>query len=174
VFEREPHLGTWFHSAPYGIYKLACGQHVALSMNDPAKLAKALGSDKVAALVGVNTYDDRDRFAATMAEVLATKTFQEIEGPFDAEAIWYARVNDYESLRRNPQVIHAELLREIPAGSGKAVVVGHPLRYDGKAPASAEFASMPGQHTKEVLAEIGLSAPEVDELLGRGAAHAPA
>lgn len=174
VFEREDHLGTWFHSAPYGIYKLACGQHVALSMNDPAKLARALNSDKIAALVGVNTYDERDRFAQTMAEVLATRTFAEIEGPFDQEAIWYGRVNDYESLRRNPQVVHAELLREIPAGKGKAVVVGHPVRYDGKSTASAEFAAKPGQHTKEVLAEIGLSAGEVDELLGRGAAYAPA
>lgn len=174
VFEREDHLGTWFHSAPYGIYKLADGQHVALSMNDPAKLARALNSDKIAALVGVNTYDERDRFAQTMAEVLATKTFAEIEGPFDQEAIWYGRVNDYESLRRNPQVVHAELLREIPAGKGNAVVVGHPVRYDGKSTASADFAAKPGQHTKEVLAEIGLSAGEVDELLGRGAAYAPA
>jgi len=174
VFERDAHLGTWFHSSPYGIYKLACGQHVALSMNDPAKLARALNSDAIGAMAGLNMYEDRDRFAATMAKVLATKTFKDIEGPFDAEAIWYARVNDYESLRQNPQVIHAELLREIPAGNGKAVVVGHPLRYDGKAPASASFASKPGQHTKEVLAEIGLSASEVDELLGRGAAYAPA
>ncbi len=174
VFEREDHLGTWFHSAPYGIYRLADGQHVALSMNDPAKLARALKSDKIATLVGINTYDDRDRFARTMAEVLATRTFAEIEGPFDQEAIWYARVNDYDALRQNPQVVHAELLREIPAGKGKAVVVGHPVRYDGKSTASADFAAKPGQHTKEVLAEIGLSAGEVDELLGRGAVYAPA
>lgn len=173
IFERDPHLGTWFHASPYGIYRLADGQHVALSMNEPAKLARALDSDKIAALQGINTYDERDRLAQAMAETLATRRFEDIQAGFDREAIWYTRVDDYEALRRNPQVVHAQLLREIPAGKSKAVVVGHPVRYDGEAPASAEFAARPGEHTREVLAEIGLSGPEIDELLGSGAAHAP-
>lgn len=174
IFERDPHLGTWFHSSPYGVYRLADGQHVALSMNEPAKLARALDSPAIAALAQINPYDERDRLAAAMAEVLAGKRFEDIVPGFDREAIWYARVDDYETLRRNPQVLHYGLLREIPAGKGKAVVVGHPLRYDGKPSASAEFARQPGQHTREVLAELGFAKPLIDELLRGGAVHAPA
>jgi crotonobetainyl-CoA:carnitine CoA-transferase CaiB-like acyl-CoA transferase len=174
VFDRDPHLGTWFHSSPYGVYRLACGQHVALSMNEPEKLGRALDSAAIAALAGINTYDERDKLAATIAEVLATKRLENITGPFDREGIWYARVDDYEALRRNPQVTHDALLREIPVGKAKAIVVGHPLRYDGRAKASVDFAAQAGQHTREILAELGFAKPVIDELLRSGAAHAPA
>ncbi len=174
VFERDPHLGTWFHSAPYGVYRLACGEHVALSMNEPEKLARALASPAIEALAGANTYAERDRFARTIAAVLAERRFDDIAGPFDREGIWYARVDDYEALRRNPQVVHDGLLREIPVGTGSAVVARHPLRYDGRASASADFAARAGEHTREILAELGFASPAIDELLRCGAAHAPA
>ncbi|MCC7047819.1 MAG: CoA transferase [Alphaproteobacteria bacterium] len=174
VFERDTHLGTWFHSSPYGVYRLACGQHVALSMNEPAKLARALDSQAIAALADINAYEERDRLAAAVAEALAGKRFDAIVAPFDREGIWYARVDDYEALRRNPQVVHNRLLSEIPAGEAKAVVVSHPLRYDGEGRASGEFAAAPGAHTREVLAELGFAQSAIDGLLGSGAAHAPA
>ncbi len=174
IFERDRHLGTWFHESPYGIYRLADGQHVALSMNDPAKLARALDSKRIEGLVGINRYDDRDRLAVAVARELASRTLDALSGPFDREGIWYARVDDYEALRRNPQVVHAGLLREIPAGSGTAVVVGHPVRYDGAAPASTAFAPRHGAHTRDVLAELGFEAAAIDDLLRSGAAFAPA
>jgi crotonobetainyl-CoA:carnitine CoA-transferase CaiB-like acyl-CoA transferase len=174
VFDRDPHLGTWFHSSPYGVYRMACDRYVALSMNEPEKLARALDSRDIAALAGINTYEERDRFATVVARVLASRRFEEIVPGFDREGIWYARVDDYDALRRNPQVVHDALLREIPVGGANAVVVGHPVRYDGKASASAEFAAVPGQHTREVLSELGFAPTAIEELLRSGAAHAPA
>ena len=112
--------------------------------------------------------------ASTVDAVLAERRFDNIAGPFDREGIWYARVDDYEALRRNPQVVHDGLLREIPVGTGSAVVARHPLRYDGRASASADFAARAGEHTREILAELGFASPAIDELLRCGAAHAPA
>ena len=44
LFTRNENLATWFHEAPYGIYRCA-DAWLALSINDTAKLARALGSD---------------------------------------------------------------------------------------------------------------------------------
>jgi crotonobetainyl-CoA:carnitine CoA-transferase CaiB-like acyl-CoA transferase len=173
VFERNRHLGTWFHASPYGVYKLNDGQHVALSMNDPAKLAKALDSKRIAGLATINCYEERDRLAIAVARELANRTLDELIEPFDREGIWYARVDDYEALRRNPQVVHAGLLREIPAGNATAVVVGHPVRYDGAAPASSTFSPARGSDTRGVLAELGFSDAAIEDFLRSGAAIAP-
>ena len=54
MIDRDDHLGTWFHEAPYGVYEIADG-HIAISLNPPEKLARAMKSDEIAALIGKNT-----------------------------------------------------------------------------------------------------------------------
>src|SRR3546814_16466680 len=45
VMSRGRNNGSWYHDAPYGAYALPdC--HLILSMNDPRKLADALGSER--------------------------------------------------------------------------------------------------------------------------------
>ena len=66
LFTRNENLATWFHEAPYGIYRCA-DAWLALSINDTAKLARALGSDELAALAGCDRYDERDRLAEVVA-----------------------------------------------------------------------------------------------------------
>ena len=74
LFTRNENLATWFHEAPYGIYRCA-DAWLALSINDTAKLARALGSDELAALAGCDRYDERDRLAEVVAAALAGQSF---------------------------------------------------------------------------------------------------
>jgi hypothetical protein len=65
---RDPHLATWYHHAPYGVYTLADAE-IAVSTNPVAKLAEALDSPELRALQDLHPYRDRDRIAAVFAEV---------------------------------------------------------------------------------------------------------
>ena len=77
LFSRNENLATWFHEAPYGIYRCA-DAWLALSINDTARLARALGSEELAALAGCDRYDERDRLAEVVAAALAGRSFAEL------------------------------------------------------------------------------------------------
>ena len=172
VFERDRHLATWFHEAPYGIYECADGV-IAVSLNDPRKLADALDDDGLRALVGVDRYRERDAYARAVAAAVRRRSREELAAALDAAALWWAPVQDYDDLARDPQVQHNQIFREIDVKGGKAVLVNHPLRYDGKVPELRCLALEIGQHTREVLAELGYSPDEIAKLVKARAVTAP-
>ena len=134
-------------------------------MNDPVMLATALDSSRLAALGDIDRYDERDRYASVVAEELAPRRYADVAQAFDENGIWYERVQDYDDLRNDPQVLHNQVFREIEVKGGTATLVNHPLRYDGKIP---QYKGMPfevGQHSREVLAELDYGAAEIDRLL---------
>ena len=174
AFARDPHLGTWFHEAPYGVYRLADGRFVALSMNDAGRLAAALGSAQLERLRDVDRYDERDLYARTVAEELAGRTFEDLAPALDAHGIWYAPVQSYDELRDDPQVRHNRVFREIEVGGGaRAVLVNHPLRYDGEVPGLRRMPLRIGQDTREVLAALGYAEAEIDALIEDNIVIAP-
>ena len=173
VFDRDSHLGTWFHEAPYGVYEIADG-HMVLSLNATDKLAEALQSEALRAFVGRNAYDERDAYAKTVAQVLAPQTFAEIATKLDAHKLWYARVEDFDDLRRNPQLLHNGVFREVPVNDATVTLLNHPVRYDGKVPEFKGFALQPGENTRDVLGDNGLSDDEIEALLNEGVVFEPA
>jgi crotonobetainyl-CoA:carnitine CoA-transferase CaiB-like acyl-CoA transferase len=163
-FQRDRHVGSWYHDAPYGVYRLA-DSHLVLSMNDPAKLAKALDSQALRALQGVDRYAERDRYARAVATELATRRFDDVSAKFDEHAIWHERVRSYDDLLCDPQAVHNEAFREIDVpGGGKALLVNHPLRYDGELPAYRGMPFHAGQDSVAVLRRMGLTQAECAEL----------
>ena len=172
VLERDRHVGSWYHDAPYGVYRLADG-YVALSMNDPVKMADALASKRLAALQDIDRYDERDRYARVVAEELESRRFDDVAKAFDAEGIWYERVQDYDDLRADPQALHNGAFREISVKGSTATLINHPLRYDGKLP---EFNGIPfktGQHSRQILAELGYGPEEIEAFVDRRIVFAP-
>lgn len=160
VFTRDRHVGSWYHDAPYGLYPLAEG-HVVLSMNDPVKLAAALDSDALRALHGIDRYAERDRYAQAVAAELRTRRFEDLSPVFDAHAIWHERVRNYDDLLQDPQARHNEAFREIEVpGGGTALLVNHPLRYDGQLPDYRRMPFHAGQDSAAILRRLGLSEAE--------------
>jgi crotonobetainyl-CoA:carnitine CoA-transferase CaiB-like acyl-CoA transferase len=170
-FRRDPHLATWFHEAPYGVYRITDG-HVALSMNPPRRLAEALRSETLLAFDGRNVYEERDAFARAVAEELRLWCFADLAEAFDAAGVWYARVADYDDVAQNPQLAHNEAFREIAVNGETLRVLNHPLRYDGKTPGEGAYALAPGADTRRVLGEAGFADAEIAELLRDGIAAA--
>jgi crotonobetainyl-CoA:carnitine CoA-transferase CaiB-like acyl-CoA transferase len=172
-FRRDRNLATWFHEAPYGVYRCAdCW--LALSLNDPNRLAQALDSARLAEIAGIDRHDDRDRYAEVLAEELKDRLFMDLVSGFDAQAIWYQRVREYDDLRGDPQIRHNQMFREVPVPGGTATLVNHPNRYDGEVPPLRRLALAIGEDTREVLGEIGYAPAEIDDLVARGAIAAPA
>ena len=171
-FRRNRNLATWFHEAPYGVYRCAdCW--LALSLNDPQKLAQALRSAPLAAMAQIDRHDERDRYAEVLEDELKGRRFVDLVPGLDAQAIWYQRVLAYDELRADPQIRHNGMFRDVPVPGGTATLVNHPNRYDGEVPPLRRLALAIGEDTREVLGELGYPPAEIDDLVARGAVAAP-
>jgi crotonobetainyl-CoA:carnitine CoA-transferase CaiB-like acyl-CoA transferase len=172
MFDRAEPLATWFHQAPYGIYRIADG-HIALSLNPVAKLARALATDVFDPFVDADPYAERDAIAELLAGELRSRRFAELAEAFDAEQMWYARVDTFDDLAANPQVRHNRVFEEVEVNGETARLVNHPNRYDGQVPETRHFAVQQGADTRAVLADAGYGEAEIAELVRDGVVHAP-
>jgi len=168
LMQRDCHVGSWYHDAPYGLYELK-DSRIVLSMNDPAKLADALDSDALRALNTIDRYVERDRYARTVAAVLQEHSLADIATAFDAYGIWYERVQNYEDLLHDPQVIHNAAFGHANVRGKTATFVNHPLRYDGELPSCRRVPLAPGADSVELLSELGYGAEEKRRLIESGA-----
>lgn len=172
AFARDGHLATWFHEAPYGVYRIRDG-HMVLSLNPPEKLAAALDSARLREFIGRNAYEERDAFARAVAAEVVERSFEELAAAFERESMWYARVEDYDDLRRNPQALHNETFRDVEVNGETVTLVNHPVRYDGQVLGFKGFALAPGAHSRELLAESGYDKGEIADLIEEGVVHGP-
>lgn len=164
VFVRDRHLANWYNEAPYGVYALV-DAHVAVSLNDPSKLAAALNDDALAALADVDRFVRRDEYAATLARTLQGRRYDDVEAAFERHGIWYERVRDFEDVLNDPQAASADVFRRVPVRDAEATLVNHPIRYDGSTPPLRHLSIDPGEDTREVLRETGYGEAQIEDLV---------
>ena len=155
-------MGTWFHEAPYGIYALK-DAHVAISMNPPEKVARALNAESIAALIGRNTYFERDVYAKAVADAVAPLTYAELAAAFEKENMWFTKVDRFDDLVENPQVIHNGTFIPCDVLGTPLNLVNHPNRYDGEGATLRHMAFHHGQHSRMILDECGYTRKEIDQ-----------
>jgi crotonobetainyl-CoA:carnitine CoA-transferase CaiB-like acyl-CoA transferase len=173
-YQRHSNLATWFHEAPYGIYKLKdC--HIAIS-NGPniGKLPEALKCDALKPYAGSDRLANREEIARIVAAELHKWTWAELDAAFKPHGLWYQRVLvDYSELDEDPQVEVNQIFQEYPVQNTSVRLVNHPNRYDGK---TCEIRRVPwkiGNDTHEVLAEAGFERGDVRRFIESGAIAAP-
>jgi len=172
---RQENLATWFHQAPYGVYGTADGKFVAISLNSAEAMAKALDDDAgLRGLAGVDLYVEKNRCAAVVATAVKKYTADDLGARFDAAKLWWAPVMNYSEVAVDPQVIHNRVLERVEVKGGHATLVNHPNRYDGKVPPTRVLATETGQHSREILAELGLVEAEIERLIAGGGVAASA
>jgi crotonobetainyl-CoA:carnitine CoA-transferase CaiB-like acyl-CoA transferase len=169
----SPAMGSRFHPAPYGVYQTADGW-IAVSLTTTEKLAKAFDCGELAAMTDPkDPVKQRDRVHQLVVRSLAKMTTQAAQRAFDEQDIWWAPVNDYEQVSVDAQVAHNGIVMEVEhPQAGDVRLMAHPVRYDGKAPPLRRLPPQLGEHTREVLAEAGYSAQEIEQFLAEGVALA--
>ncbi|WP_149297073.1 CaiB/BaiF CoA transferase family protein [Aureimonas fodinaquatilis] len=169
---RDPHLATWYHEAPYGVYAVK-DAFVALSMTKVEALADALNSDRLKALVDLDPFVERDIIASETADVLREWSFDALSEALDSGGIWFARVEDYEDLAANPQAAHNGAFQTMPVNDAQATLVSHPVSYNGEVPGIRTMALSAGADTRSVLENAGFDGSEVADLIRNNVVFTP-
>jgi crotonobetainyl-CoA:carnitine CoA-transferase CaiB-like acyl-CoA transferase len=101
--------------------------------------------------------------------IFATRTREAWGEIFDAEEdLWWAPVQTIEEVFADPQAHAAGGFVEVPDDEGTTLLPSTPVDFDGTPWAPRCMAPEHGQHTEEVLNEIGRSPAEIDALRARG------
>lgn len=166
IMTRDPHLSSWYHHAPYGVYQTK-DREIAVSSNPLPKLAEALNSDELRAIQHVHAYKERHMVAKVFAEVLKKRTYADVTAAFDKHGVWYGPIHDFDDVADDPQVEALEVFRPTQINNGTVMLVNHPNRYDDKVPEVRIAGMKVGEHTREILAEHGYSTAQIDDLITR-------
>jgi len=161
----SPGMGSRFHPAPYGVYRTSDGW-IAISLTSADKLVKAFGAEPFARYTDRDQTEKRSEVHQAVCAAMLRKTTAEWEAVFTECDVWNAPVNDYDAVERDPQVAFNEMIMEVEHPvAGDVKLLSHPVRYDGKAPKVTRLPPRVGEHSREVLAELGYGPAEIDALV---------
>lgn len=169
---RAPVPGNPYMEGPYGIYRTADG-YIAVSVGSTEQLAEALRSDdllqqfpgKDAAAI---RRDELDEF---VAEHLLERPSQESLDALSQAGVWCAPVNRYSEMVDDPYVQWRERrsVRVMHPDAGELELVANPVSFNGEQPAARRHPPLHGEHTREILLELGR---DPDALIRAGVAGA--
>ena len=162
-------------ASPYGTFKTKDGYMNIAAGNQAMweRTAKALGLEHLTTDERFAKYGDRIKnrpeLTRIMEEKLADKTTKEWEKIFDEAGVANGPILYVDEVFQDPQVLHQEMLLEMDhPTAGKIKTIGCPVKLS-QTPARLRTAPpLMGQHTDEVLKELGYSADEIEAMRKEG------
>lgn len=161
---------------PYGVYPCSDGLFIIASANQPqfVALCKALGHPEWA--TDPRFADNGARMAnqevlyEMFSEVLRTRTRSEWEELFLEVGVPAGPINNYEQALEHPMAKHQKtrLTFQHPLGV-EAPSIASPLKFSKTPVTYRRPPPMLGQHTSEVLNELGLDQAAIEQLVKSGA-----
>jgi len=111
----------------------------------------------------------RARLAAAIEAVTSEKPRSHWLRAFDAAGIPCGPINDYAEAFADPQVRARQMVVEIDHPTlGRLQTLGSPIKMSATPPNPARRAPLIGEHTRDVLGELGYSAAEIDAIVKAG------
>jgi crotonobetainyl-CoA:carnitine CoA-transferase CaiB-like acyl-CoA transferase len=147
---------------------------VILNPDQYEKFCRALGDE---GLIGEPRFATNDArianhadFKARVEAALARRTVGEWVERLIGVGIAAGPIYEFDQVFEDAQVRHMGMVREVDQpGLGAVRMLGFPFAVGGSRPPVRRPAPRLGEHTREVLGELGISASEIDRLAGLGA-----
>jgi crotonobetainyl-CoA:carnitine CoA-transferase CaiB-like acyl-CoA transferase len=157
-----------YTGAPLGIYETRAG-YLALAMMPIGRLAAVIGATDLVSIDSSNEIENRDEIHARLEAVFRTRPREEWLALLRASDIWCAPVQSLGEAADDPQVRWNGMVAEVEHPTvGSVQVVGRSVAF-GRTPLSVLTAPpLLGQHTIEILEEVGYDGPAIQALLGEG------
>lgn len=150
-------LGSAFHEAPYGFYKLRDG-YVVLSLS-PIKLISAVLGDPEPLrpyLDPAVSFSRREEIYEALSPLLADFSKSELIQRFRDRGIWCAPVNNYDDALADDAVSFLDPIQVIDhPTAGQVRLLRHPIRYSSGLATVRRMPPTLGENTAEILEELG-------------------
>lgn len=158
--------------ACFNVYRTADGRHLSLGCLEPQfweAFCRIIGRESLIAVQWVAP-PRQDEMIAEVRSVFLTRTLDEWLGLLDPETICVAPVNTFEETLRDPHVREEGtwFRGELPGGES-APQSAFPIRFGGERPGWRSHPPGHGEHTRDILRELGIGDAEFEELRTLGA-----
>jgi crotonobetainyl-CoA:carnitine CoA-transferase CaiB-like acyl-CoA transferase len=166
-------------SAPYQAFRAADGWLTIGGANQPnwERLVRVLDAPEWLEDPRFRSNAERmkhlDALVALMNARLKNRKVDELIAALEAEGVPCGRINSIADMAADPQALAREMVLELEhPRAGRTRALGLPVKLSRTPGKVLRPAPVLGQHTREVLAEFGFSAAEIDALVASGAAVA--
>lgn len=177
---REPGpMGSALGSiAPYRAFRTTDGHVMVAAGNDAIflRLCEALDLDAAGAdprfATNADRVHQRDALDALIEAVTETLSTDELLERMRSHSVPASAIQSIAEVADDPQIAVSGMLDPLPhTRSDDYRDVSLPLRVDGSRPRGRRPPPTPGEHTREVLAELGYGEEEIKALLEQGIAE---
>jgi crotonobetainyl-CoA:carnitine CoA-transferase CaiB-like acyl-CoA transferase len=163
-------------NAPYQLFETRDGRYLAIGTpNDQlfGKLMEVLGLAAHLADPRFASYASRkaneDALLAIVEPAVCNRDSAEIEAALLAVGMPCARVNNFKEVFATPQIVARNVVQETEHPRlGKLHSVRNPILLDHDGPELARHSPMLGEHSEEILRELGFSPAQIGELVASG------
>ncbi|MBA2961021.1 MULTISPECIES: CaiB/BaiF CoA transferase family protein [Ramlibacter] len=144
-------------AAPYGIYRTADG-FLALAMAPMDELARLVESPRLAELAAdrASWYRERDTLKQALQDHLRSRSTQHWLAQLEPAGIWCADVLTWSRLLEHPGFAVLDMVQPLSGRAAGMKTTRCPLRIDRQVLRSPRPAPAIGEHTQEILRELGL------------------
>ncbi len=164
----EAHAHSYIR-APYGVFPTSDG-YITLAMAPLGKLAALLDDPFFATLDEERDgWTQRDAIFARVKDRLRTRTSADWLERFRAEDIWAGPVYGYAELVDDPQVRHNGTFVEYDHPTeGRVKTPGFPIRFSKTPSRIDRGAPLVGEHSRDILSEMGMDDDAIARLVESG------
>ena len=161
--------------SPYGMFRTRDGTMNIAAGNQGMweRLARALGLEGLIEDERFRTVSDRvenrSELTRLLEEKLGERTSKEWEKVFDEAGVANGPILHLDEVFQDPQVLHQKMLLEMDhPTAGKIKTIGCPVKLSLTPARLRTPPPLMGQHTEEVLKELGYSAGEIETMRKEG------